>query len=205
MMNNRRDQEWQDEELSALYQAIPEVEPPPWLDERILTAARTAVAPRPASITSRFRSFRFWAAPVALAATLIMAVGLVQLTRETGEQRSSMDMKTQSLAKPAAEADAASVGRLESMATGRALPAAPPASSAPEPSASMPMERRKMDLLQEAPAIMEDKTVVRQLKAERSPEEWLAEIAEWRRQGRTAEAEASLAEFRRRYPDYPQP
>ena len=69
----------------------------------------------------------------------------------------------------------------------------------------MPMERRKMDLLQEAPAIMEDKTVVRQLKAERSPEEWLAEIAEWRRQGRTAEAEASLAEFRRRYPDYPQP
>jgi hypothetical protein len=50
--------------------------------------------------------------------------------------------------------------------------------------------------------MMEDETAVRQLKAERSPEEWLAEIAELRRQGRTVEAEASLAEFRRRYPDY---
>jgi hypothetical protein len=69
----------------------------------------------------------------------------------------------------------------------------------------MPMERRKLDLLQEAPAMMEDETAVRQLKAERSPEEWLAEIAELRRQGRTVEAEARLAEFRRRYPDYHQP
>lgn len=38
---------------------------------------------------------------------------------------------------------------------------------------------------------------------ERSPVEWLARIAELRRQGRTAEVEASLREFRRRYPDYP--
>ena len=69
----------------------------------------------------------------------------------------------------------------------------------------MPMERRKADLLQEAPAAVEKETTVRQLKAERSPTEWLAEIAELRQQGRTAEAEASLAEFRRRYPDYHQP
>jgi len=204
-MNDPRHQEWQDEALSALYQATPEVEPPPWLDDRILTAARAAVAPRPAPTIPRFRRIRFWAAPVALAATLIMAVGLVQLTHEANEREPLMDMKVQSSAKPAAEADAAPAGRLEFKAADRALPAVPPASPAPEPSASMPMERRNLELLQEAPAMMEDETAVRQLKAERSPEEWLAEIAELRRQGRTVEAEARLAEFRRRYPDYHQP
>ncbi len=170
-MNDPRDQEWQDQELSALYQAIPKVEPPPWLDERILTAARAAVAPHPAPAIPRFRSFRFWAVPVALAATLIMAVGLVQLTREAGEREPSLDMKVQSSAKPAAEADAASAGRLEFKAADRALPAVPPASPAPEASSlSMPMERRKADLLQEAPAAVEKETTVRQLKAERSPD-----------------------------------
>ncbi|MDQ2694585.1 MAG: hypothetical protein M3Z21_04255 [Pseudomonadota bacterium] len=36
-----------------------------------------------------------------------------------------------------------------------------------------------------------------------SPQQWLEAIAELRRQGRDAEAEASLREFRRRYPDHP--
>lgn len=204
-MNDPRDQEWQDQELSALYQVIPKVEPHPWLDDQILTVARAAVAPRPKPAIPRFRSFRFWAAPVALAATLIMAVGIVQLAHEANEREPSMDMKVQSSAKPAAEADAAPAGRLEFKAADRALPAVPPASPAPEPSTLMPMERRKADLLQEAPAAVEGETTVRQRKAERSPTEWLAEIAELRQQGRTAEAEASLAEFRRRYPDYYQP
>lgn len=37
---------------------------------------------------------------------------------------------------------------------------------------------------------------------ERSPEQWLAEIRKLKVEGRTAEAEASLAEFRKRYPEY---
>lgn len=36
-----------------------------------------------------------------------------------------------------------------------------------------------------------------------SPEAWLRHIAELRAQGKLNEAEASLAEFRKRYPDYP--
>lgn len=36
-----------------------------------------------------------------------------------------------------------------------------------------------------------------------SPEAWLARIAEMRKQGRVKEADESLAEFRKRYPDYP--
>lgn len=204
-MNHNPHDELQDEALSALYQTTRDgVEPPPWLDDRILTAARAAVAPRPVPTISRFRRIGFWAAPVALAATLIMTVGIVQWARETGEWQTPMEMKRPSSAKPAAEMDAASVGRLELHAVDRALPVAPPASPAPKSVASMPLERRKADLLQEAPATMESEAAVRQLKAERSPEEWLADIAELRRQGRTAEAEASLTEFRRRYPDYPQ-
>jgi hypothetical protein len=39
-------------------------------------------------------------------------------------------------------------------------------------------------------------------KAELSPQAWLERIAELRKQGRTREAEESLAEFRKRYPDY---
>ncbi len=38
--------------------------------------------------------------------------------------------------------------------------------------------------------------------AERTPEQWLARIEELRREGRHAEADASLMEFRKRYPEY---
>lgn len=38
-----------------------------------------------------------------------------------------------------------------------------------------------------------------------APEKWLEQIAELRRQGKIAEAEASLAEFKKRYPGYPVP
>ena len=35
------------------------------------------------------------------------------------------------------------------------------------------------------------------------PEKWLARIEELRRQGRSAEAEEMLAEFKRRFPEHP--
>jgi hypothetical protein len=38
-----------------------------------------------------------------------------------------------------------------------------------------------------------------------TPERWLARVAELRRQERHEEADKSLADFRRRYPDYPIP
>lgn len=198
-MNDPRNQEGSDPELSALYQTTPKVEPPAALDARILSAARAAVAPRPVSMLSRFRGFRFWAAPVALAATLMLAVGLTPLLYQASEQSASRDMQTPPAAKSAAEADAGN--RQELKAADRALPAAPAAS---EPSFSpAPMERRKAESLQSAPASVKQEAA-QPLHAPRSPEAWLAEIAELRRQGRTAEAEARLAEFRRHYPDYPQ-
>jgi hypothetical protein len=39
-------------------------------------------------------------------------------------------------------------------------------------------------------------------QVELAPETWLARIAELRKQGRTREADESLAEFKKRYPDY---
>lgn len=42
-------------------------------------------------------------------------------------------------------------------------------------------------------------------KAARSPEQWLAEIRRLKRAGKAAEAETSLAEFRKRYPQYSLP
>jgi len=45
----------------------------------------------------------------------------------------------------------------------------------------------------------------RDAKQQESPQAWLARIAELRKQGRLKEAEESLAEFRKRYPEYPIP
>lgn len=40
---------------------------------------------------------------------------------------------------------------------------------------------------------------------ERTPEKWLEDIRRLKSQGRTADAERELAEFRKRYPDYALP
>jgi len=39
----------------------------------------------------------------------------------------------------------------------------------------------------------------------RPPEEWIEEIRRLKAQGRDADAATELAEFRRRYPEYPLP
>ena len=44
------------------------------------------------------------------------------------------------------------------------------------------------------PAVSEDK--------DRTPEKWLEDIRKLRTEGKTAEAERDLAEFKKRYPDY---
>ncbi|MGA8050936.1 MAG: hypothetical protein WCA09_12255, partial [Burkholderiales bacterium] len=51
-----------------------------------------------------------------------------------------------------------------------------------------------------APAAAEERA--KQLSADESPQRWLEQIAELRREGRDDEADRRLAEFRRRYPAY---
>ena len=237
-MSDPRDTEFHDEDLSALYRVTRDPEPPAWLDQRILTAANAApqpvqtLAPPP----SRRRRTRLWAVPAALAATVVLAVGIVRLARESGEWGPLPENKTlHSTAESAAEANATAIGRAQfsdhdrpsspavelrpTMPLGEAvrvapqslpaLPAAaPPVKLEPElmPRRAAPAEReRQQELLRAVPTDRRaDQGAALQDRLDRySPEEWLAAIAELRRQGRTAEADAKLAEFRRRYPDYP--
>ena len=204
----------QDERLSELYRTARNAEPPDWLDQRILTAARTAVKPRPTPAISWLwpRVSRFWAAPVALAATVVLAVGLwrgLPPTSELGGTPAPMEEKAApSLARPAAELNAARARSADTVV-------APPTVPSPTlPSSAKPDEQRlirprampepaRSESFQAAPARRpadEEATSLHQPADRRSPSAWRAEIAELRRQGRTAEAEARLAEFRRQYP-----
>lgn len=246
-MTDRYD-ELHDERISALYRETRAVEPPAWLDRRILAAAAAAAAAvesRPVSVAPlpRRRASR-WTVPLALAATLVLTVGVVRMVQETGELKAPSEMEAvRSLARPAAEADAAATGRTESLSAKRELPQAEPPATPPLPASpaiplsapadgAMPQVTRPIPAApatlqsapakpsaskQEVPAEREGGTsemaparaeekksaAVRDRISRRSPAEWLAEIAELRRQGRTAEADASLKEFRRLYPDYP--
>ena len=244
-MSDPRDAEFHDKDLSALYRVTRDPEPPAWLDQRILTAANTA--PQPVQTLtpspSRRRRTRLWAVPAALAATVVLAVGIVRLARESGEWGPLPENKTlHSAAESAAEADATAAGRAQfsdhdrpsspavelrpTMPLGEAVRVAPqslpalPAAAPPVeleqesmPRRPAPAERerareereRARDWLWAAPTGQRaDQDAASQDRSDQySPEEWLAAIAELRRQGRTAEADAKLAEFRRRYPDYP--
>ncbi|MDS4028638.1 MAG: hypothetical protein RKO66_00985 [Candidatus Contendobacter sp.] len=205
-----------DERLSELYRATRAAEPPVWLDRRILAAARTAVEPCPTSSIPlpRRRGFRFWGAPVALAATVVLAVGLLRWLPPVGElggMATPMEEKAaRSLAQPATESDGARAKSADTAATPPAAPPPPPSSvrldeqrltrprAMPEPARS--------ESFQAAPARRladEEAAPIQQRANRRSPAAWRAEIAELRRQGRHAEAEARLAEFRRRYPHEP--
>lgn len=219
--------EFHDERLSGLYRATRDAEPPAWLDQRILTAARTGAEPRPAPIIPlpQRRGTRFWALPVALAATVVFAVGLLRLlppASEPGGMPAALEETAlRSLAKPAPEQDAARAKSVESAVADHApppvAPAAPVQSAAPATGAmgvapqsvpaslSAPAARRQEPFHQPAPAEWREgvKTDVRDRADRRPPAEWRAEIAELRRQGRNAEAEARWAEFRRYYPDEP--
>lgn len=262
-MSERYDQ-LQDDEISALYRETRAVEPPAWLDRRILAAANAAVVSRPAPAQQPVgRRMTRWTVSLALAATVVLTVGVVRMVRESGEFESSLRLeRMQSPNKPAAEADArgarqaerslayplpeaappvapaapaapatpaapaAPVSSVESV-TSPPTPASPaqlgderspapssaPAAASPAPPAKpaarkretmAPSEREQAGETEVAPALEERKAVgASERLSRRSPEQWLQEIAELRRRGRTAEADASLAEFRRRYPDHP--
>lgn len=243
---NEQPNEIYDEHLSALYHAIPPVEPPEWLDRRVLMAARAAaessVTPSRPSVPKR-RPSR-WAVPLALAATVVLSVGVLRLARESGELATAPSLESaKSMANhPTSSADAnppevsqamsaeehtrsraaASIPpATASMASPMVVPqsVAPPASaplaervhpaaakpSGPGQPASLTSESHEaekrsgaLDRVRKEASKKEDKQSLRD-----SPERWLREIAELRRQGETAKAEAEWLEFKRRYPQYP--
>lgn len=227
-MNDPRHDEFQPldgEFLSGLYRETCNVDPPDELDQRILTAAQIAVKPRPTPVIPLPKPHRArrWTLPIALAATVVLAVGLIRVLPPAGE-RSGMpaaleEKAARSLSRSAAGKDAPEARRAESTMADHAnradrasptsiLPATPAVGalqSAPLATPKASAEQRPQEsLLRAAPAKRDVETVPDRDRArKRPPAEWLAEIAELRRQGRTVEAEARLTEFRQHYPDEP--
>lgn len=121
------------------------------------------------------------------------AIGPAPVTRDQApvpqpreEQRIGLEREQRGLATPPA-GEAAPAGR-------EVMPAAP----APQAAPLVPRSEEKL-----APALRTKREAVPDADLGPDPETWVKRIETLRREGREAEADALLAEFRRRFPDYP--
>jgi len=151
-----------DSPLTRAYRETAREEPPVRLDAAILAQAGTGAPHR----GGRPR----WLMPLSLAATVVLAVGVVLFATREG------------------------AGPLPSEA-----PSAPGPTKTPE--TKVPAPKAPAVVPKEAPRFDARDVVVP--PREKTPEEWLADIEELRKLGLDADADAQLAEFRKRYPDYP--
>jgi len=192
-----------DTRVSQHYRALGREEPPPGIDAAILAASR------------RRRSR--WAVPVSIAAVVVLAVGVtlrVQMEERRDADEVVLSPQVMQTPPPAAARDAAPLpksepARPEAKREMRAMQApasptvaaSPQAREAPAPVAASALSGR----LRSATPADEAASGVAAGKisaAPQTPEQWLERIAELRKAGRDREADRSLAEFRKRYPDY---
>ena len=174
-----------DARVSERYRALGREQPPPELDAAILAASR--------------RRHSRWVVPVSIAAVVMLAVG-VTLRVQIEERKDAEDI---ALSPRVMQAPASPPAALESRAQA-APPAAPAAGAAPQPGA------RKREAPAEASADRAEPAgrasagvAVGKISAPpQTPEQWLERIAKLRDAGKAREADESLAEFKRRYPDY---
>ncbi len=188
-----------DAEVSARYRALGREEPPPALDAAILAA-------------SRRRPMR-WAVPVSIAAVVVLAVG-VTLRVQLEERKDAEDvaLSPQVMQAPASADERARLSVREA-APARAPAAAPPVApesrarrDAPAPQAGARKSEAPAgvaaDRAEPAERASQSVAVGKISKAPETPEQWLERIAKLRDAGKAREADSSLAEFRKRYPDY---
>jgi hypothetical protein len=227
-MNDAHDN-LRDPALSRLYAQAGENEPPAALDAAILAAARAATAaPRPPRPW-----WRRLQAPLALAGSIVLAVALtLSMDRNppaefTPPASAPLQERSSAERTAPASADAGRVpARQEAPRAAEAKREAPPSareSLAPNPSAGAiaPAESGiaktpAADMASEslAGSARQKSAAAPALQASReaaaspppkAPEAWLEEIRSLRRQGKLAEAESSLREFRAAYPDFTLP
>lgn len=157
-----------DERVSGAYRALGREAPPPALDAAILTAARR----------SRWR----WAAPVSIAAVVVLAVGVtlrVQLEAPPEERTVALSPRVLSAPEPAS--------------------APPPTMALSERAADqVPRQEVQGRIAPAAPAA----AVAKLAGKPETPEAWLERIARLRSAGKDREADESLAQFRRAHPGY---
>ena len=168
-----------DARVSERYRALGREEPPRALDEAILAASR------------RRRSR--WAVPVSVAAVVVLAVGVtLRVQLEQSEKAEEVALAPKVLEAPASAPPAAA---LESRAP--AAPAPPiVARKAEAPAAAV------ADRAEPADRASAGVAVGKVSAPPETPEQWLERIAKLRDAGEVREADESLAEFKRRYPDY---
>ncbi len=228
-MSNRHDDVFDslhDEPLSALYRETCTAEPSKALDQPILAAARIAAASHSTPTTDRSQrhSARHWTLPLALAATVVLAVGLLRVVpaiKEIGDISAALEGKAArsqpkqdtlpaknavpTVAEPTSQAQRAAPVRTQPAASaiGTVHRSSQPALATPDTSVPEP-GLRESRLRAATPAEQDIATPPLPAQATLRPAtDWLAEIAELRRQGRMTEAEARLREFRKHYPDIP--
>lgn len=180
-----------DDKISTAYRGLGSEEPPRALDEAILAAARR----RPAR----------WRVPVSIAAVLALAVGVTLRMQPQSPESETVALAPQVMEAPrpmaaappaALQRDAAKIGARSSAAEAprpaAAAADAVQAAPAPAPAAAgaAAQGRARTEIAQKL------------AKIELTPEAWLARIAALRKEGRLREADESLAEFKKRYPDY---
>jgi hypothetical protein len=214
--------EERDPKVSKRYRGLGREEPPRELDERILAASRRA------GRADRYR----WAAPLATAAILVLAIGVaLNVERRQPELDVQGAQKTQQAKEPQVPAQAPAFTPDPKLPEpSREMRARPQARSAPAPEPQVAPQQKIEDARQPAPAAasppasadnasMAAEVAARRdaqagarsesaqrakalAKVQEPPEVWLERIADLRREGKQEEADRQLAEFKRGYPDY---
>jgi hypothetical protein len=192
--------------LSDAYRDLPGAEPPAALDEAVLAAARAASGRRRRLVHGPFAGS--WLAPAAAAAVVVLAVGLTLFVVDRSGAPVPGELQGEDPALPAAPPPVSGRTTQEESAESRA-PAAKRQHELRERRDAAPAEHRFTVEPAPAAAAPEMESGVRKSAPadeadwRASPEAWLAHIESLKRAGRAAEAEASLAEFRRQFPDHP--
>ncbi len=188
-----------DARVSERYRALGREAPPPALDAAILAASR--------------RRRARWAVPVSVAAVVVLAVGVtLRVQLEDRKDAQEVALAPQVMRSPAAADDVARQS-MRDAAPARAPASAPP--MAPESrmradAAAPQAAARKRETSAETankraePAGRASESVAlgKTSSAPETPEQWLERIAKLREAGKARAADASLAEFRKRYPEY---
>jgi hypothetical protein len=172
-----------DARVSEHYRALGREEPAPEIDAAILAASR------------RRRSR--WAVPVSIAAVVVLAVGVtLRVQLEKPEVAEPLVLQPKVMRAPAAAKPAMKSMRETAPLAAREEPARDEARARPAPAspASPPAGAAAS-----APA---DIALGKISRAPETPEQWLERIAKLRAAGRDREADESLVEFKRRFPDY---
>jgi hypothetical protein len=207
-----------DGDISRRYRELPREEPPRHLDDAIRAAARRAVGTRPAPLvvpTGRQR----WYFPLAAAAIIVLAVAV---TLHVEREQPGEELLTAPAEKPKADEslpapqperrrktesadsrqlrEAAPPPELQKVPEPAAPPQAAPAPPPPVAAAGRAEPRASAELRRSDQGARAGTSI--SAYALQSPEQWLQGIADLRRQGRHDEADKSLAEFRKRFPEY---